>query len=242
MESRRVLKWSDRRVKESCFRAWMLLLIRTALKDRRNLRAELGNKKGASIWQMSKAQLVEQAVQKLGWERAKAEQETKTQLQLYLKELATMTARGPLLPAGWKRYKTVELQRLMRERSLEAEGKTNQEMVRELLLWEETASALGPDQTNYDTVVKTQMDISDASSHVASGSWQVLSTGSVPSVPNNPPPSPDLTEVVNLKEQIKEAHKAGWTKEQMMEWFQHNGTVHRFGQETMVRLPVATLD
>ena len=127
MESHHASKtWRDRRVKERCLRAWMLSLIRTALRDRRNLRAELGSKKGASIWQMSKAQLVEQAVQKLGWERAKAEQDTKAQLQLYLKELPTMTARGPLLPAGWKRYKTVELQRLMRERNLETEGKTNQ--------------------------------------------------------------------------------------------------------------------
>ena len=153
-----------------------------------------------------------------------------------------MTAHGPLLPAGWKRFKTVELQRLMRERGLEAEGKKNQELTAGLLLWEHTASALGPYQANYDTLIKTQIDISEASSHGASGSWQVLSTGSVPSAPVSSSPSPDLTEVVTLKEQVKDAHKAGWTKEQMMEWFQHNGTVNRSGQGTLVSLLVATLE
>ena len=89
MEKHRVLKtWRDRRVKENCFRAWMLLLIRTALQDRRNLRAELGNKTGASIWQMSKAQLVEQAVQTLGWDRAKAEKRYQSAATVVLKALA----------------------------------------------------------------------------------------------------------------------------------------------------------
>ena len=95
-------------------------------------------------------------------DRAKVEKDTKAQLQLHLKEYAAMTAHGPFLPTGWKRSDTVELQRLMRERGLEAEDEKNQETIRELVLWEQTASALGPDQTNYDTMIKTQMDILEA--------------------------------------------------------------------------------
>ena len=212
------------------------MVLQTALQDRRSLRSELAHKKDKSIWQMSKDQLVEQAVQKLGWRRAQAEAETKSQLQLHLKEYAAMAAQEPLLPKGWKRFPTIELQRLMRERGLDPGLKKNQEMVRELSLWGQAQQAAGLTQVDYDVMMQVQMGLSDVSSSGASASFQALSAGSAPSVPVNSLQSHSLTELLTLQEQIRQATMQGWTHARMMEWFHQDGTVDRYGQDVLIRL------
>ena len=124
----------------------------------------------------------------------------------------------------------------MRNCRLNAEGKKNQEMIWELSLWGQAQQAAGLTQVDYDAMMQVQMGLSDVSSSGASASLQALSAGSAPSVPVNSSQSHNLTELLTLQEQIKQASREGWTHARMMEWFHQDGTVDRYGQDVLIRL------
>ena len=77
----------------------MAAFLLKVLMDRRQLRAQLAQKKQSSH-DAPKVQLVEMAVQILDWPRAQTEKQTVGQLRLYLKELwleaSEQAAAGPI--------------------------------------------------------------------------------------------------------------------------------------------------
>ena len=82
--------------------------------------------KSKSIWDMKKAELVEEAQKVLGWDYATAEKQTCNQLRMFLRQAAKENHSKKLLPTGLNRLVKKELQECCIERgvSIQKDGKT----------------------------------------------------------------------------------------------------------------------
>ena len=104
----------------------------------RELKVKAANKGAAdSLWNKNKPELVEDAVHFLGWTREHAQGQTVGQLRLHLKEFRDEIkgAKPELLPKGLTNMRKSELQEEMQRRSMEFNGMTREQMIRDLRVW-----------------------------------------------------------------------------------------------------------